>query len=315
MLDTAAASLDVMQGSFGSYPHRELRIVEISSTWPMAGYALPGTIYVREDRGFLTDARATNRPDLVARRGAHEVAHQWFGHRVRVTNVEGAPVIVESLTKYSELLIVERLRGREHVRKLLEIELDRYLSGRAGETYAEVPLYKVDNQAYLFYNKAAVVLFAIRDLLGQEAMDRAIRAMMQERSPTSLDLVRHLDAVADAGQRTLIDQWTKDIVLYDLRVADAQAHRRADGRYDVIVRIDAGKNRADGRGDEQPIAFDEPIEIAITADTKVLDSRKHALRRGTNEIRLTVDEQPSSVTVDPWITRIDRSPMDNVTRF
>ena len=223
MLDTAAAALDVMQSRFGPYPHHQLRIVEIPSYWPMAGYALPETVYIREDRGFLTDARDPDRPDLVARRVAHEVAHQWFGHRVHAANVEGASMIVESLAKYSELLIVERMRGREQVRQLLEIELDRYLSGRAGETYAEVPLYKVDDQPYLFYNKAAVVLFAIRDLLGEEAMDRAIRALMREPRPTSADLVRHLRAVADAGQGALIDQWTREIVLYDLRVDAVRA--------------------------------------------------------------------------------------------
>ena len=315
MLDTAAAALDVMQSRFEPYPHRQLRIVEVPAYWPWAGYALPGTIYLREDRSFLTDARDEGRPDLVARRVAHEVAHQWFGHRVQVANVEGASVIVESLTKYSELLVVERMRGREHVRRLLEIELDRYLSGRAGATYAEVPLYKADNQAYLYYNKAAVVLFALRDLLGQEAMDRAIRGLMGERRPTSVDLVRHLRAVADAGQDALIDQWMKEIVLYDLRVDDAQARRRADGRYDVTVRISAGKVRADGQGNEQPVAFGEPVEIAIAAGEKVLESRKYVLRRGTNEVRLVVDSQPSSVTVDPGITRIDRNPLDNVKRF
>jgi ABC-2 type transport system permease protein len=315
MLDTAAAALDVMQSRFGAYPHRQLRIVELSSYWPMAGYALPGTVYIREDRGFLTDARDQDRPDLVARRVAHEVAHQWSGHRFQVADAEGASVIVESLTKYSELLVIERMHGREHVRQLLEIELDRYLSGRAGDTYAEVPLYKVDNQSYLFYSKGAVVLLAIRDLLGQEAMDRAIRALMQERRPTSVDLVRHLRAAADAGQGVLIDQWMREIVLYDLRVEAAQARRRADGRYDVIVRVEAGKRRVDGRGNEQPIALDEPIEIAVAANAKVLDSRKHRLRRGMNEIKLVVDAPPSSVTVDPWITRIDRNPVDNVMQF
>ncbi|HSN86274.1 MAG TPA: M1 family aminopeptidase, partial [Thermoanaerobaculia bacterium] len=278
-------------------------------------YALPGTIYVREDRGFLTDARDRERPDLVARRVAHEVAHQWFGHRVQAADVEGATVIVESLTKYSELLVVERMRGREHVRRLLEIELDMYLSGRAGATYAEVPLYKAGSQPYLFYNKAAVVLFALRDLLGQEAMERAIRAVMRERRPTSLDLVRHLRSVADARQAALVDQWTREIVLYDLRIDTAQTRRRDDGSHDVIVRIAAGKSRADGRGNERPIAFDEPIEIAVTADAKVLDSRRHALRQGMNEIRLTVDGPPSSVVLDPGITRIDRNPADNVKRF
>jgi hypothetical protein len=315
MLDTAAAALDVMQSSFEPYPHHQLRIVEVPPDWPWSGYALPGTVYIREDRGFLTDARDPDRPDLVARRVAHEVAHQWFGHRVHAADVEGASMIIESLAKYSELLIIERLRGREQVRQLLEIELDRYLSGRAGATYAEVPLYQVGDQPYLFYNKAAVVFFAIRDLLGQEAMDRGIRAMMQERRPTSADLVRHLQSVADAGQSALIEQWTKEIVLYDLRVDAAEAHRRADGRYDVTVRIEADKSRTDSRGSEQSLAFDEPVEIAVATEEKVLDSRKHRLRRGMNEIRLVVNEQPSSVTVDPWITRIDRNPADNRKGF
>lgn len=315
MLDTAAATLGVMQSHFGPYPYRELRIVEVASYWPWAGYALPQTIYLREDRAFLTDARDGNRPDLVARRVAHEIAHQWFGHRVQVADMEGASVIVESLTKYSELLVIERMHGVEHVRQLLEIELDRYLSGRAGDAYAEVPLYKADDQAYLFYSKGAIVLFAIRDLLGQEAMDRALRAMMKEHRPTSVDLVRHLRAVADPGQGALIDQWMKDVVLYDLRVDAAQAHRRADGRYDVTVRISAGKNRIDVQGKEQPLALDEPVEIAVSTDSKLLDSRKYLLRRGMNEIRLVLDAAPSSVALDPGITRIDRSPVDNVKRF
>jgi hypothetical protein len=318
MLDTAAATLGVMQSHFGPYPYRELRIVEATSYWPWAGYALPQTIYLREDRAFLTDARDNDRrerPDLVARRVAHEIAHQWFGHRVQVADMEGASVIVESLTKYSELLVIERMHGVEHVRQLLEIELDRYLSGRADDAYAEVPLYKADDQAYLFYSKGAIVLFAIRDLLGQEAMDHAILAMMQERRPTSADLVRHLRAVADPRQSALIDQWMRDVVLYDLRVHAAQARRRADGRYDVTVRIGAGKSRTERDGKERPLALDEPIEIALSTDAKLLDSRKYLLRQGMNEIRLVVDAAPSSVTVDPGITRIDRNPVDNVKGF
>jgi hypothetical protein len=127
--------------------------------------------------------------------------------------------------------------------------------------------------------------------------------------------VRHLRAVADTGQGALIDQWTREIVLYDLRVDAVRARRRADGRYDVIVRIAAGKSRAEGQGNEQPLPFNEPIEIAVATDMKVLDSRRHALRRGMNEIGITVDSRPSLVTVDPWITRIDRNPADNVKRF
>ena len=225
-------------------------------------------------------------------------------------------MLIESLAKYSELLVLERLRGPAQVRQLLEIELDRYLSGRAGASHAEVPLYKVDNEPYLYYNKGAVVLLAIRDLIGQDAMDRAIRALIQEPRPTSLSLVRHLEAVADKRQAELIREWTQEIVLYDLRIDSAQASRREDGRYDVTVRLAAGKVRTDGKGAETSLPLDEAIEIAVTgADGKVLGSRRHPLRSGMNEVRLVTGTAPSSVTVDPGITRIDRNPQDNVRIF
>ncbi len=195
--------------------------------------------------------------------------------------------------------------------------LDLYLSGRAGATYPEVPLYKVDKEAYLYYNKAAVVLFAIRGLLGQEAMDLAMNAFMREPQPTSAALVRHLMAVADPRQAALIQEWTREIVLYDLRIETAQARRRGDGRYDVTVRVAAGKSRTEGGGTEQPLALDEAIEVAVsgTGEGKVLAFRQVPLRSGMNEIRFLVDAPPSSVTVDPGITRIDRNPLDNFKRF
>lgn len=56
--------------------------------------------------------------------------------------------------------------------------------------------------------------------------------------------------------------------------------------------------------------------MAVTgADGKVIDSRKHPLRSGLNEIRLVTSAPPSSVTIDPDVTRIDRNPLDNVKAF
>ncbi len=311
MIGAAEAGLDAMQASFGPYPHHQLRIVEVPSSWPFAGFALPGTILLREDRAFLTDLRDPDRPDLIARRVAHEVAHQWFGYRVIAANGPGGLAITESLAKYGELLTVERMHGREHARKFLEIELDRYLTGRAREEDREVPLVAVGQQPYLYYSKGAVVLWAIRDLIGAEAMDHAIRDVMIERSPTGANLARHLRLAADPKSAALIDQWMNDIVLYDLRIDSARAQRRADGRFDVTLRIAAAKVRADGHGNETPLALDEPIEIAIEGAKSILDSRKHDLRSGMNEIHVIVDEAPVSATVDPWITRIDRNPLDN----
>lgn len=301
MLDSAGVALDVMQSRFGAYPHQTLRIVEVPIYAPFAGFATPGVVLLREDRAFLTDARDRERPDLVARRVAHEVAHQWFGYRVVAANVPGASMITESLTKYAELLVIERMHGREAVRRLLEIELDRYLAGRASDEKSEVPLAKVEGQSYLYYSKGAIVFWAIRDLLGEDALNQAIRDLMNDRRPTSQDLIRHL------GDSALVKQWLNEIVLYDLRIDSARAQQRADGRWAVTLRVNAAKHR----GDETLLPLDEAIEIAVDRASGTLDSRKYNLHDGTNEIALIVSERPTTATADPWLTRIDRSPRDN----
>jgi len=299
MLDAAEASLDVMQATVGPYPHKQLRIIEVSSNAPFGGYALPGTILLREDRSFLTDGRDPDRFDLIARRVAHEVAHQWFGYRISAAEAPGGLVITESLAKYGELLVLERLHGREQVRRLLEMELDRYLTGRAREERGEVPLDAVEQQPYLYYSKGAVVLWAIRDLLGPDAISNAIRAVAAEPRPTGANLARHL-------RHPLVDEWMNDITLYDLRIDDARAKRRADGRWDVTLRVNAAKVRADGRGNETPIPMREAIEIGVDDH-----SEKRELLSGMNELSFVVEKRPAMATVDPWITRIDRSPRDN----
>jgi ABC-2 type transport system permease protein len=296
MLETAAVTLDVMQARFGRYPHRVLRIAEVPSYAPFAGFATPGLVLLREDRAFLTDSRDPDRPDLIGRRVAHEVAHQWFGHRVVAASAPGASLITESLTKYAELLVIERMHGRDAVQQLLGIELDRYLRGRANDGQEEVPLWKVGDQDYLYYSKGAIVLWATRDLLGEEAMNRAIRRMMDVPHPTSGDLLSAL------GGGPLVDSWMKDIVLYDLRIDSARAARRPDGRWDVTLLIDAARHR----GDETALPLREPIDVAVDGI-----SRRVELHDGRNEVVLIVDAVPKVAAVDPRMTRIDRNPRDN----
>jgi len=299
MLDVAEASLDVLQETVGPYPHKTLRIVETPSDSPYGGFALPGIVLLREDRSFLTDMRDPNRFDLIARRVAHEVSHQWFGHSIIASRERGGLVITESLAKYGELMTLEKLHGRDSVRQLLEMELERYLSGRARETDREVPLNRVALQPYLYYSKGAIVLWAARDLLGADAMTNAIRTIAKEPQPTGANLTRAL-------HNPLVDEWMNDITLYDFRIDDAHASHRGDGRWDVLLRVNATKVRSDARGNERPLPLRESIGIAIDDQ-----SEKRELHDGMNELAFITNAKPQRATVDPWITRIDRNPRDN----
>lgn len=317
ILRAAKDTLAYLGESFGPYPHPHLRIVEAPSHWPFGGFATPGVVFLSETRGLLIDARDPRRLDLVYRRVAHEVAHQWWGYTISPAAVPGATTITESLTKYSELLILERAHGRGAVRQSLTFELDRYLSGRTGETSgAEPPLARAGGQAYLYYPKGAIVMYAIRDLIGEEALNGALRAFFREQGgprhyPTVAHLMEKILAAAPPQHHAQIEEWMNDVVLYDLKLESAAARRLPDGRYEVKLRTSGTKQREGGAA----LPMRESVAVGVfSADETPLYLAKHPLQEQTREITVVVAKEPLFAAVDPYVTRIDRNRLDNEKR-
>lgn len=312
MMRAATDSLRTFEAAFGPYTHPHLRIAEVPVP-EFSGYAYPGMVLLGEKRGFLIDARDPRRLDLVTRRTAHEVAHQWWGYTLLPANAPGASMLMESLTKYAELLVLESTHGREQIRQSLAYELDRYLKDRTAERGAEPPLARVDDQAYLYYRKGAIVMYAIRDLIGTEAVNAALNDLMRaqggpHRRPMAAHLVERLRAVTPPQHRPLVDEWVNDVVLYDLKLDSAATRRLADGRYEVTLRITASKQRDDGRR----VPMRDPVDVGVfAADDTPLHLAKHTLRDGQQLIRVVVAGEPRIAAVDPYVCRIDRNRFDN----
>jgi ABC-type transport system involved in multi-copper enzyme maturation permease subunit len=323
MLATAIRTLDYCNEAFGSYPYRQLKLAEVSTSWNFGGYALPDTILFSERRMFLVDARDAARPDLVTRRVAHEVAHQWWGYQLEPQSRGGASTLTESLAKYTELMVLERSRGRDQVRELLGIELDRYLAGRSGEEQHERTLANVGDQAYLYYSKGALVLHAVRDLIGERALNAALHRLLDQNrdtaTATSLDLLRELRNVSTPAQFALIDEWFEKIVLYDFKVDAAEVTPLPNGRFRVVAHVTAAKREAAEDGVERDVPLDEEIDVAlfraggIDAANLIATQRVH-LRTGPNEIAFVTAEKPLFIVADPDLLRIDRNRADNVRR-
>jgi ABC-2 type transport system permease protein len=322
MLDAAAHALDYCVANFGPYSYQELRIVEVPATMRRgSAFASPGTIFVVEDKGFLTDRSDPWRIDVVSKRVAHEVAHQWWGYQVSPAPRPGASTLVETLARYTELRVLAGLHGEEALPPVHAIELDRYLRGRSGDR--ELPLRTVEDQAYVFYAKGALVMAAIRDLVGEAATNEALRRLLADvapgRQPVAADLQRHLeDAAANEADRALIRQWWQGIVLYDLRVAKAQVHEGG-----LSLRIDARK-RDEAQKADQDLPLDEEIEIALYADEPSLDRRnepplqtfRRRLHSGEQELQLDgIDPAARYVLLDPNLLRIDRNRLDNLRKI
>jgi hypothetical protein len=304
MMQAAANSLREFNETFGPYAQKHLRLAEVPVP-NFSGYAYPGLILLGEKRGFLIDARDPRRLDLVTRRTAHEIAHQWWGYKVVPARAPGASMLMESLTKYAELLVLENTHGKDAVRQSLTYELDRYLKDRTAERDVEPPLTRVDDQAYLYYRKGAIVLYALKDLIGEQRLHTALRNFMREqsgpgRTPTTAQLMQHLRAATPQEHQPLLREWLEEVVLYDFRLERATATRRPDGRFEVVMRVHA----------DRAVLVD--IATFDARDTP-LSTEKHLLRKGPQELRILANEEPFTAAIDPYVLRIDRNRFDNTT--
>jgi len=320
ILTAAAASIRIFENAFGPYPQSQLRIAEAPAYAKFGGLAMPGLVFLSEGRAFLIDARDPSQIDLVTRRTAHEVAHQWWGHSITPPVIPGASTIIESLPRYSELLVLDKRYGRAQVRRSLQFELDRYLARRAADEKTEVPLTRATDQAYLYYGKGAVVMNALKELLGEDTLNRALRTFVAAQSgsahqPKIDDLLHAIEGVTPLENRALVNEWTRDIILYDLTLTSASSRRLRDGRFEVTMQMNVHKSR----GDERELPVNESIELGIFATdpddavaNDILHLAAHPLHNGANAITVIVDRQPSYAAIDPYITRIDRNRFDNV---
>ncbi|MGX4642328.1 M1 family aminopeptidase [Massilia sp. SYSU DXS3249] len=324
MIAGTQKALDYFTTWFTPYQHKQVRILEFPNYSAFA-QSFANTIPFSESIGFIADLRDKEDIDYVFYVTAHEMAHQWWGHQVTAANVQGASMLIESLSQYSALMVMEKEYGRHQMRRFLRYELDRYLSSRGGERIEELPLVRVENQDYIHYRKGSLVFYRLRDEIGEAALNRALKRFLEDKgyqeSPftTSSELLDTIRAEAPPAKHALIADLFEKIVFYDNRVTSASAKKRADGQWDVTMKLHLAKMEADGKGKETPRTYDEPVEIGIfarapgakEADERVLLLEKRVLTGANPVVTVTVKEQPFEVGVDPYNKMIDRVSRDN----
>lgn len=324
MIEATRKSLDYFSTEFTPYQHKQVRILEFPNYQTFA-QSFANTIPFSESIGFIADLRDKEDIDYVFYVTAHEMAHQWWGHQVTAANVQGASMLIESLSQYSALMVMEKEYGRHQMRRFLRYELDRYLRSRGGELIEELPLARVENQDYIHYRKGSLIFYRLRDEIGEEALNRALKRFLEDKgyqeSPftTSRELLDYIRQEAPADKHALISDMFEKIVFYDNRVSEATAKKRPDGQWDVTLKLHLAKMEADGKGKETPRAYDEPVEIGVfaraqgakEADEKVLLLEKRVLSGDNPTLTVTVKEQPFEVGVDPYNKMIDRVSRDN----
>jgi ABC-2 type transport system permease protein len=314
------ASLAYFTEQFGPYPASQLRIVEFAR-YGGFGVAHPHTIAFSEEQ-FLNRVQEGD-IDQAFYGVAHEVGHQWWGGQVRGGVAKGHALLSESLANYSATIVTERTFGAADGRRIYDTHMERYLMGRSRQA-REVPLLEIEDQSYLAYRKGAIAMLTMRDHIGEERVNTALRRMVEKHGhgrppyPSSLDLYAELRAVTPDSLHPLLGDLFAKVTLWEVKTTQGRAEPTDDGAYRVTLEVVGRKVHADREGTETEVSMDDLVEIGVfapptaTNDGEPLYLQRHRIRSGVQTITVTVPRAPARAGVDPYNKMIDRRRDDNV---
>jgi len=127
--------------------------------------------------------------------------------------------------------------------------------------------------------------------------------------------LRHLEPRVPDSLNYLIDDWFKEITLYDLRLEEARATELPDGKYEIEMDVMARKVHADTLGNETQVELKEWIDIGVYADDdeeELMAWKRVKFNEENSTVSLVVDSLPAKAALDPRRMLIERVLNDNV---
>jgi ABC-2 type transport system permease protein len=313
-LQSVQASLDYYTRQFGPYPHRQIRIVERPGGSVLL-HAGPTTIDFEEAFALLNPEGDLRRIDLPFAVIAHEVAHQWWGGTLIPAEVEGAALLTESLAWFSAFGVVEEAFGPDHLQRLLGMMREVYAMPLSR---ASVPLLRA-NDRFLAYRKGPFAMYALREYIGADRLNAALRRFLDQYGggtpplPTTLDLYRELQAATPASSRPLLADLFETNTFWELATQQVAAAPTPSGAWHVVLDVRARKVVVDIAGVETEVPMDDLVEVgAFAANGDALYLQKHRMRSGEQRITLTVPAAPARAGIDPRSLLIDVKSDDNL---
>jgi hypothetical protein len=171
-------------------------------------------------------------------------------------------------------------------------------------------------------------MYLLQERLGEDAVNRAIRTILTKYRfkgapyPRSIELVDAFRNEARTPEdKALVADLFERITIYDLKVMGPSAKKRADGKWDVTVPVDAHKYYAGGKGDEKEAQLSDRIQIGLFTAmpgrgkfdrSNVIRMAPMPVHGGRQVFRFVTDRKPSFAGIDPYNFYIDRNSEDNV---
>lgn len=329
MIKSIKKSLDYYTVNFGPYQHRQVRIIEFPRYSSFA-QSFPNTIPYSESIGFITKVEeGPDKIDVPFYVTAHEVAHQWWAHQVIGGDVQGSVLMSETMSQYSALMVMEKEYGKEAMRKFLKEEMDKYLLGRTFEGKGELPLMLTENQQYIHYNKGSVIMYALKDFVGEEVLNAAIRAYLNKTKfagpiyTNSVEFVDYIRRAVPDSLSYLVGDMFEKITLYENYVKSLSYQQLPDKSYKVTLTVGSAKFYSDSVGRQKATKVNDYMDVGVFTSVAVkgketekqLLLQRIKMDKPEKTFEFIVSEKPVSAGIDPYLKLVDRTPKNNKYKF
>jgi len=184
----------------------------------------------------------------------------------------------------------------------------------------------VENQGYIHYRKGSLAMYELRDEIGEENVNAALRKLIHDHAfeqppyATTRDLIADFRAVTPPEKKSLITDLFETITLYDNKATSASVTKRPDGKFLVTITVESKKFRADDRGKETAVPVNDWVDVGVLGASKtkgnepVLALEKHHLTSPSAKFSFVVATKPDRAGIDPLNKLVDRNPDDNTKK-
>ncbi|WP_373059924.1 ABC transporter permease/M1 family aminopeptidase [Zunongwangia sp. H14] len=318
MIKSTKSALEFYTKEFGPYPYGHFTIVES----PDNGNGMHSEASMVDFGGqfALLNPDVTpegfNLPYYIM---AHEVGHQWWGGAgVTPAYVEGAGVLVEGLSVFSGMQVLEKDYGKGHLEKYIDyLHADYALP----HSLASPSLLQAD-EPFLYYRKAGIAMHTLQEYVGQDKVNSALSQILQKHRNgdlplvTTLDLYKELETVTPDSLNYLLNDFFLTNTYWRLKTEKVEIEELDTDKWKVILKIDAEKFTVDEEGSEKNIPMQDWIEIGLYQEKNETPSeiylKNHFITSGKQNIEIIVDKKPSFGGIDPRSLLIDIRVDDNL---
>lgn len=333
MITSVKSSLDYYGENYWPYQHKQVRILEFPRFQGSFAQSFANTIPYSEDIGFIANLKDPEDIDYVYYVTAHEMSHQWWGHMITPAGVRGGQFLSETMSQYSAMMVMKQLYGENAMTKFLKYELRSYLSGRSAEKRGEKSLMDIEQQAYVYYRKGSVVMYALQNYIGEQVFNKAVGKFVRQykfAGPPYPHIGQWYDTVkanVPANWHPFLDDQLTKITLYDNRALEAKGKmvNAKDSTYEITIKYKSGKFYADtvGNTNEKPLPLNIGVDFGLLTSNRptakedvILVQRLPVNKTAESTVKIKGrGRKPEYAAIDPILMLVDKNSDDNFVRI